>query len=248
MLNNKVGAENVTKKVGDGSKTLFWHESWLGDEVLKNCFSRLFNLALEKSVFVADMVLGIGVEWGWWRWRRNLFIWEYELVEECKVLLFNISLLDDMEDTWIWEFNLDGVYSVKEVDVLISNFWRCSKLSTLLYIRSFGIVWFFWRFWCSLGDYYITVFLSKTIYIKERCKVLFSCVAECNMIETTNNVSFDCLISGKLWMNVLSWLGISRVMTNICSCHVVQFVGLVSQGKKVKECFHAIWLTCIWTI
>jgi len=62
MLNNKVGAENVTKKVGDGSKTLFWHESWLGDEVLKNCFSRLFNLALEKSVFVADMVLGIGVE------------------------------------------------------------------------------------------------------------------------------------------------------------------------------------------
>jgi hypothetical protein len=43
-------------------------------------------------------------------------------VEECKVLLSNISLLDNMEDTWIWEFNLDDMYSVKEVDVLISNF------------------------------------------------------------------------------------------------------------------------------
>jgi len=32
MLNNKVGAENVTKKIGDGSKTLFWHESWLGEQ------------------------------------------------------------------------------------------------------------------------------------------------------------------------------------------------------------------------
>lgn len=40
----------------------FWHELWLGEEVLKNCSSRLFNLALEKSVFVADMVVGIGVE------------------------------------------------------------------------------------------------------------------------------------------------------------------------------------------
>lgn len=43
-------------------------------------------------------------------------------MEECKVLLSNISLLDNMDDTWIWEFNIDGMYLVKEIDVLISNF------------------------------------------------------------------------------------------------------------------------------
>jgi len=37
-------------------------------------------------------------------------------------------------------------------------------------------------------------------------------------------------------------------MTNNCFGHAVQFIGLISQGMKVKECFHMIWLSCIWSI
>lgn len=54
--------ENVTKKIENDNITWFSYESWLGGEVVKEHFSRLFNLAMEKSVSVMYMVLGIGVE------------------------------------------------------------------------------------------------------------------------------------------------------------------------------------------
>lgn len=38
----------------------------------------------EKKSFVKDMVLRIRVEEGCWSWRRNLFVWKVELVDECK--------------------------------------------------------------------------------------------------------------------------------------------------------------------
>jgi len=43
-------------------------------------------------------------------------------VEECKILLPNISLQDNMKDAWIWDRNSDGMYSTKEAYDLISNF------------------------------------------------------------------------------------------------------------------------------
>ena len=39
---------------------------------------------------------GKGVEGGCWSWRRNLFVCE---VNECNVLLSNISLQKSVEDT-----------------------------------------------------------------------------------------------------------------------------------------------------
>jgi len=49
-------------------------------------------------------------------------------------------------------------------------------------------------------------------------------------------------------MDVLSWLAISCVMKNNWFSHAVQLLSLISQGKKVKDYLHAIWLACIWSI
>jgi len=43
-------------------------------------------------------------------------------VDECKVLLSNISLKDNVEDACVWDLNSDGMYSAKEAYELISNF------------------------------------------------------------------------------------------------------------------------------
>lgn len=48
------------KKIGNCSETLSWHESWLGGEVVLECFSSLFSLATEKNVSINDMMLSIG--------------------------------------------------------------------------------------------------------------------------------------------------------------------------------------------
>ena len=60
-------SESVVRRVGDGEATLFWHDRWCGDVALRERFSRLFNLALNKSITVKDMFLhGWGEGEGGW--------------------------------------------------------------------------------------------------------------------------------------------------------------------------------------
>lgn len=91
--------ENITKKIKYGSKTLFCHEPWLVGEVVNECFKRLFKLLMEKNAYVKDMIYGIRLEGCCWSWIRNLFTSEIDLMDECKILLSNILLRDNIEDT-----------------------------------------------------------------------------------------------------------------------------------------------------
>jgi len=47
--------DNVGREVGDGAQTLFWWDPWIDDLVLKNSFSRLFDLATHKVTTTAEM-------------------------------------------------------------------------------------------------------------------------------------------------------------------------------------------------
>lgn len=107
--------DNVTQKIRNCSKMLFLHESWADGDVLKECFSRLFNLALVKNIQVRDMVLGRSIEEGCWSWRRKLFVWEIQGMEECRVLLFNIILQYNTEDTWILDLNSEVFFQLKKL-------------------------------------------------------------------------------------------------------------------------------------
>lgn len=48
------------KKIENGSEALSWHESWLGGEVVNECFSSLFSLATDKNVSINNMMLSMG--------------------------------------------------------------------------------------------------------------------------------------------------------------------------------------------
>lgn len=82
----------------------------------RNRFSRLFDLALFKEVSVFAMCQ---IGWGqrgeaWrWRWRRGLFVWEEELVEELCLLLQNMTLQVDKEDRWLWRLESSNVFTVR---------------------------------------------------------------------------------------------------------------------------------------
>lgn len=68
-------ADRMARRVGDGSNTLFWYDRWLGDVPLCRRFDRLFGLALNKQITVAEMVsLGWEVGGDVWRWRRRLWV------------------------------------------------------------------------------------------------------------------------------------------------------------------------------
>jgi len=66
------------KKGGDGPDTLFWFDIWLGLVPLCVRFRRLFDLYENKSITVAN------------------------LLEECKTLLFDVSLHVDVSNQCLW--------------------------------------------------------------------------------------------------------------------------------------------------
>ena len=55
---NKVGvhfSSSFGKEVGSGAGTSFWEHRWLGNFLLKNRFSRLYNLETEKEVTISSL-------------------------------------------------------------------------------------------------------------------------------------------------------------------------------------------------
>ncbi|GAU39187.1 hypothetical protein TSUD_147950 [Trifolium subterraneum] len=113
----------ISKKVGEGSGTLFWTDPWLEGIPLSERFGRLFDLAMNKSSSVAEMFdLGWEVGGEAWEWRRQLWAWEEELVRECQDLLHDLSLQAHSPDVWQWQPDPTNGYSVHNAyQILISQ-------------------------------------------------------------------------------------------------------------------------------
>jgi len=110
------------RRVGNGESTLFWQDRWCGDVAFGERFSRLFDLTVNKSITVKDMFhLGWGQRGGGWQWRRRLWVWEEELLAECRLLLSDVFLQPLSYDVWQWLQDPFGGYSVCGVYVMLSN-------------------------------------------------------------------------------------------------------------------------------
>jgi len=158
----------VERRVGDGEDTLFWHDRWCGDASLRVCFTKLYDLALNKSITVKDMfLLGWGEGGEAWRWLRRLCECEKELLKERRILLADVSLQPLSYDVWQWlpdsagGYSVRGVYDMlttqdiqhdrqdvdliwhKQVPLNVSIFvWRmlCDRLSTKSNLEARGVI------------------------------------------------------------------------------------------------------------
>jgi len=71
----------VMWRVGDGAETLFWSHRWIGGIPLSVWFRRMFDLAENKTITVANLFsLGLGQEGEGWSWRRKLWAWEEDML------------------------------------------------------------------------------------------------------------------------------------------------------------------------
>ncbi|GAU28487.1 hypothetical protein TSUD_294900 [Trifolium subterraneum] len=83
---------------------------------------------------IAEMsALGWGAGGAAWVWRRQLWAWEEELVEECRVLLSDVVLQDDATNYWMWRPDPGDGYSVRGAyDLLTSTGGQTEAASTNL--------------------------------------------------------------------------------------------------------------------
>ncbi|GJS54676.1 RNA-directed DNA polymerase, eukaryota [Tanacetum coccineum] len=104
-------------RVGNGLRTQFWNEVWIGDTQLRVMFPRIYALEINKDCTMADK-LQFSVTSSLRRSVRGG-------VESSQLALLQMyiegTLLSNMEDRWVWDLNGEGVFRVKDVRILLDE-------------------------------------------------------------------------------------------------------------------------------
>ena len=122
-------------RIGNGRRTKFWWDYWVGDSKLKELFPLLFRIATHNSAVVADLWGRQGGGGGGWEvhFRRPFQDWE---LEEVNRFLVHISAVkfQEGEDSLIWKIERKGKFSVK-------SYYRSLKVDNSPYFqqRRYGV-------------------------------------------------------------------------------------------------------------
>ena len=194
--------EGVSRLVGDGADTLFWHDAWLGAVPFCVHFRRLFELAVDKSNTVVHM-FSRGWEDGGegWRWRRQLWVWEEEMLGECIILLRNVCLQINVTDTWKWHMDTSGGYTVRSACQLLTT------QDTSLVEGADALVWH------KHVPLKVSIFAWRLVKnrLPTRANLVHhgtlsdagaGCLCGCGDTETTQHLFISCDFYGTLWSQV----------------------------------------------
>ncbi|CAN4112876.1 unnamed protein product [Withania somnifera] len=101
-------SRNISYRVGNGSKILFWKENWIGNETLMVSFPDLFSLSINPDEKVANVWSPLG-----WNimFRRLLNDWEVGRVTALLQVLDCYKDITDEKDSIRWKHARDGKFS-----------------------------------------------------------------------------------------------------------------------------------------
>nr|GEV85491.1 RNA-directed DNA polymerase, eukaryota [Tanacetum cinerariifolium] len=127
-------------RVGNGLRTSFWNDPWIGDTLLKHLFPRLYALEVSKQVSVAEKFT-IPVTGSFHRVVRGGA--ESHQLSLLTNLLDTVNL-SNMEDRWFFDLKGDGRFCVKDVRCLLDDVFlpkadvptRCDMAKDVMFLVS----------------------------------------------------------------------------------------------------------------
>nr|GFA38171.1 RNA-directed DNA polymerase, eukaryota [Tanacetum cinerariifolium] len=103
-------------QVGNGLRTGFWKDVWIGDNPLCVLFPRIFALESSKDSSVAAKLLSITSSF------RRPARGEAKTSQLSLLQEFTEgTILSSLEDRWVWDLNEEGVFCVKDVRNLLDD-------------------------------------------------------------------------------------------------------------------------------
>jgi len=186
------------------------------------------------------------------RWRRPLFVWESDLLNDLLVVVTRVSR-SDKEDGWPWTLSSDGRYSVKLayshlLDSLQDN---VAQDGTVLQAVS--------RVWKSSASSKVVVFSWQLLF--DRIPTMLNLSLRgvqlpvgglgCDFCEAPSESSVQLFLSCPfifpVWYQVSRWLGWEFVIPLGLAQQFLSFTGL-GRGKRVRLGLLLVWHAVIWTI
>jgi len=144
------------------------------------------------------------------------------MVEECRVLLSNVTLQSHVSDTWQWHPDIVWGYSVRTgyqlftsqeppiLDVSNNLIWHAQvplKVSILA-----------WRLLIDRFPTRINLLNRGIIYVVDTY-----CSVGCGQLERAQHLFIHCKFFGIIWQQVRFWIGVAGVDHHSLRAHFVQF-------------------------
>jgi hypothetical protein len=244
-------SKEVVKVIGDGRATSFWKDTWVGERPFETRFHRLFSISSQKEASVAAVWVGAETV-GWnFQWRRRLFVWEEEQVEQLRDVV-NAITLSDLEDKWRWKPDEEGEFSVKSTYALISNLsagrgnwddnlaaafkalWNCPAPSKVL-----GFSWMLLHNKIPTKDN-----LLRRQIINGNDQLCVFCGTE---LETSVHLFIYCPFALNVWEKIHNWLALGFMLPqNLVS--LLHFFAVYRGQKKRTQGLLLIWNAVVWAI
>nr|GEV13633.1 hypothetical protein [Tanacetum cinerariifolium] len=95
--------------VGNGMRTQFWNDTWVGDTQLRYMFSCIYALEVNKICTVADKLQGSVAQSLRRTVRGGVDAHQLDLLQN----LIGPTILTNLEDRWVWDLNGKRVFRVK---------------------------------------------------------------------------------------------------------------------------------------
>jgi len=186
------------------------------------------------------------------RWRRNLFVWELDLLNELLCVVARTSKLE-REDAWSWSHSPDGRYSVKSAYSMLIK--RLPAVGAPQGEALFAVA----RVWKSWAPTKVVVFSWQLLLDRiptrsnlVQCGVpLLEGGLGCGFClapsESSVHLCLSCPSIFPVWYQVSRWLSWVFVPPFGLAQHFQAFSGL-GGGKRVRLGLILVWHAVIWTI
>lgn len=244
----------VTRRVHNGQNTSFWNTKWRGEMILSFKYPRLFAISNQKDAKVTDMWRDGGSDPDWnFNWRRRLFVWEDELLNNLLLDLhgFEVSL---EEDVWCWKLEKGGCFTVSFIYKKLAEASLAKEVWGEAENRVFAQIWksptpskvvaLSWK--GLLNRVPTTGNLLRRNALPPNASP--NCVLCNEAVESANHLFLHCFVTWKIWVKLQSWLEVNVITPSNLFSHWRCWDGQLSNWKELKRGMRLIWHTAIWTI
>ncbi|QHO20170.1 Putative ribonuclease H protein [Arachis hypogaea] len=240
----------LVMEVGNGMQTRFWEDNWVQGGTLKGSHPRLYSISSQQGLVIGECGFWDGLDWIWnFQWRRALFQWELELVNQLHERLRPVRLSSGREDNVVWKFENKGIFSTSSVIQAIQAETLSAEITSYSFTSSI---------WKGFVPPRIELFgwfvLVGRVNTKERLTKLgvnilgdSMCVLCTKELESVEHLFLRCEVTWQVWCKWLRLLGREWVIPGTVKEMFESWHGMHNrqQGKKM---WMSVFFAVIWNI
>ncbi|GJY97028.1 RNA-directed DNA polymerase, eukaryota [Tanacetum coccineum] len=226
-------------RVGSGTRTMFWRDTWFGDVPFCSLFPRLYALENEKDSTVAvKMQDSIALSF-----RRSVRGGAETQQLESLQDLIGSKVLSNVQDRWVWDLNGEGNFCVKDARDLLDEVFLPKENVVTRWIKSIPIKInvFAWKL-------HLDRIPTRINLDRRGVQVPYILCPVCNDAhEDTSHLFFSCVVATDIARLICRWWNLTWIPVGSYSDWLAWF-NTIRLGSKIKGILEGVFYVTWWSL